>query len=63
MVKDPPGNAGNLRDNCLYLCWEDSLEKGMATHPSILAGESHGQKRFIGLHRIHRVYRVAKSRI
>ena len=24
------------------LCWEDSLEKGMATHSSILAGESHG---------------------
>ena len=24
--------------------WEDPLEKGMATHSSILAGESHGQR-------------------
>ena len=63
MVKDPPGNAGNLRDASLYLCWEDFLEKGVATHSSILAGESHGQKRFLGLHRIHRVHRVTESRI
>ena len=26
------------------LGWEDSLEKGMATHCSILARESHGQR-------------------
>ena len=26
------------------LGWEDPLEKGMATHSSILAGESHGQR-------------------
>ena len=26
------------------LGWEDSLEKEMATHSSILAGESHGQR-------------------
>ena len=26
------------------LGWEDPLEKGMATHSSVLAGESHGQR-------------------
>ena len=26
------------------LCWEDPLEKEMATHPSILAWEIHGQR-------------------
>ena len=29
------------------LGWEDSLEKGMATHPSILPGESHGQRSLV----------------
>ena len=28
--------------------WEDPLEKGMATHSSILAGESHGQRILVG---------------
>ena len=32
MVKNPPANAGDTR-------WEDPLEKGMATHSSILAWE------------------------
>ena len=31
-----------------FLSWEDSLEKEMATHSSILAGESHGQRRVAG---------------
>ena len=26
------------------LGWKDPLEEGMATHSSILAGESHGQR-------------------
>ena len=26
------------------LGWEDPLKKGMATHSSVLAGESHGQR-------------------
>ena len=34
------------------LCWEDPLEKGMATHSSILAweipGKSHGQRSLEG---------------
>ena len=29
----------------LSLGWEDALEKEVATHSSILASESHGQKR------------------
>ena len=30
------------------LGWKDPLEKGMATHSSILAGESHGQRSLAG---------------
>ena len=30
------------------LCWEDPLEKEMATHSRILAGESHGQRSLVG---------------
>jgi len=28
--------------------WEDPLEKGIATHSSILAGEFHGQRSLVG---------------
>ena len=31
-----------------FLGWEDPLEKGMAAHSSILAGESHGQRSLAG---------------
>ena len=31
-----------------FLGQKDSLEKGMATHPSILAGEFHGQRNRMG---------------
>ena len=30
------------------LGWEDALEKGMATHSRILAGEFHGQRNLEG---------------
>ena len=30
------------------LGWEDNLEEGMATHSSILAWESHGQRGLMG---------------
>ena len=30
------------------LGWEDPLEKGMATHSSILAWRNHGQKSLVG---------------
>ena len=39
----------------LSLGQEDPLEKEMATHSSILAGESHGQSSLVGY------YRVGKS--
>ena len=32
----------------LSLGWDDPLVKGMATHPSILPGESHGQRSLAG---------------
>ena len=37
MVKNPPANAGDLRDTVRFLCWEDPLEEGIATHCSTLA--------------------------
>ena len=39
VVKNWPANAGDVRDVCLILGWEDPLEKEMATHSSILAWE------------------------
>ena len=37
MVKNPPVNAGDIRELGLVLGLEDPLEEGMATHSSILA--------------------------
>ena len=37
VVENLPINAGDLRDTCLILGWEDPLEQEMATHSSILA--------------------------
>ena len=37
VVKNPPANAGDIRDVGLISGWEDPLEKGMATDSSILA--------------------------
>ena len=37
MVKDPPANAGDIRDTDVFLGQEDPLEEGMATHSSVLA--------------------------
>ena len=36
VVKNPPANEGDIRDTRQSLGWEDALEKGMATHSSIL---------------------------
>ena len=47
VVKNPPANAGDIRDTGLISC-EDPLEEGMATHFSILDGESHGQRSLVG---------------
>ena len=35
VVKNMPDSAGDIRDTCVILGWEDSLEEGMATHSSI----------------------------
>ena len=40
VVKNPPVNAGDVRDTGLILGREDPLEKGMATHSNILAWRS-----------------------
>ena len=39
MVKNLPANAGDTRDTGSTFGWEDSLEKEIATHSSILAWE------------------------
>ena len=39
MVKKPPANAGDTRDQVQTLGWEDPLEKEMATLSSIHAWE------------------------
>ena len=43
-MKNPPAMRKTLVRS---LGWEDSLEKGMATHCRILAGEFHGQKSLV----------------
>ena len=40
VVRNLPVNAGPR----FFLGWEDPLEKEMATHSSILAGKSNGQR-------------------
>ena len=35
VVKNPPANAGDIRDTGSTLGQEDALEEGMATHSSI----------------------------
>ena len=44
MVKNPPANAGDIRD----LGQENLLEEDMATHSVFLPRESHGQKILVG---------------
>ena len=45
MVKNPPAMQESWVQS---LGWEDPLEEGMATHSSILPGESHGQRSVVG---------------
>ena len=47
VVKNLPASAGGVRDMSLMLGWEDPLEEGIATHPVILPGESHGLKSLV----------------
>ena len=37
VVKNPPANAGDIRDMCSIACPEDSLKEGMTNHSGILA--------------------------
>ena len=45
MVKNPPAMQESWVQS---LGWEDPLEEGMATHSSILPGESHKQRSLAG---------------
>ena len=45
MVKNPPAMQETRAQT---LGWEDTLEKEMATHSSILAWETHGQRSLMG---------------
>ena len=51
MVKNLPAIQENWVQS---LGWEDPLEKGMATHSSILACEIHGWRNLVG-YIVHRV--------
>ena len=53
VVKNPPANAGDIRDRVRSLGWEDPLE-GMATHSSILAWRTPMDRRAWGA-TVHRV--------
>ena len=48
VVKNLPANAGDERVEGLIPGSGRSLEEGMATHSSILGGESHGQRSLAG---------------
>ena len=52
MVKNPPDKAGDARDVGSIprsgRGQEEALEEEMATHSSILAWESHGQRSLVG---------------
>ena len=45
LVKSPPAKWETWVPS---LAWEDPLEKGKATHSSIFAGKSHGQRSLVG---------------
>ena len=47
-VKNLPASAGDMEMQVQSLGWEDPLEKGMATTPVFLPGESHGQRSLAG---------------
>ena len=44
MVENPPANAEGVRDPGLIPGSEDPLEEGMATHSSVRAWRTHGQR-------------------
>ena len=48
MVKNLPANEGDIREASSIHGWERSPGGRHGTHSSILAGESHGQRRLAG---------------
>ena len=65
MFKNPPANAGDIRDVGSILGQEDPLEEGIATHSSILAWEiswteEPGGLRFIGVQSWTRLKRLSQ---
>ena len=48
MVKNPPAMQKTQETWVQSLGWEGPLEEGMATHSSILAWKSHGQRSLVG---------------
>ena len=57
MIENMPANAGDIEKQLQSLGREDSLEEGMATHPSNLAWRipwiwESGGLQSIGLHRV-----------
>ena len=52
MVKNLPDNAGDIEMQVQSLSWEAPQEKGMATHPSILAWRLPGTEELGGLQSI-----------
>ena len=54
-VKNLPAIQQTPEKRVQFLGWEDPLEEGMATHSSILPGESHEQRSLVGQSIGHRV--------
>ena len=52
---DGKDSSCNVGDPGLIPGWEDPLKEGMATHSSILPGESHGQRGLVGSMGLQRV--------
>ena len=48
MVKNLSAHPEETKDSVQSLGGEDPLDEGMATHSSILLGESHGQRGLAG---------------
>ena len=55
VVKNPPADSGDLRDEVRSLGQEDPLEKGMVTHSSIPTWRSPWTEGPGGLHTVHGV--------
>ena len=56
VVKNPPANARDVRDEGLIPGWEDPWGKAWKLTPIFLPGEPHGQRRLVGF-----VHWVTKS--